>query len=322
MNWFKRKNLGYIVWACSLLGFALLPYLVGPAWVSVATEMLIMALAASSLNILVGGCGVVSFGHAGFFAVGAYTFSLMMYYNVAPFGVSFAAAPLSSGLFALFCGYFCVKMVEVYFALLVLAFSQVVYVVIFSWYDFTKGDDGISGVPIPAWILSQEHCYWFVLLVVFLSLLVIRMITKSSFGGAINAMRENKDRVMFIGVNPKKYLLIAFVMSGFFMGIAGTLMSIFMRAAFPGFSSFMKSGEFLLVCLMGGVTNFLGPSVGAVVYILLDKTLSAYTEYWPMLMGFLLVFITLFMRGGIVESLIRLWKIRPFRGRKDVIEGA
>lgn len=288
-----------IGWIILFLLLCVLPGFFGDAWISIVTEMLIMALAASSLNLLVGNCGVVSFGHAGFFAVGAYTFSLLLYYNLAPFSIALIVVPIVSGVFALVCGYFCVKMVEVYFALLMLAFSQVVYVVIYNWYDFTKGDDGITGVPIPTWLHSPENCYWFVLMVVFSCLIMIRIITKSSFGGAINAMRENKDRVMFIGVNPKRYLLIVFVMSGVFMGIAGGLMSVFMQAAFPDFSSFFKSGEFLLVCLMGGINTFFGPSVGAIVYILLDKNLAELTEYWPMVMGFLLVFITLFLRGGI-----------------------
>lgn len=317
MNRFKEKNLDYIVWVSSLLGFALLPYLVEPAWVNVVTEILILALAASSLNMLVGMCGVISFGHAGFYAVGAYTYSLLMYYGAAPFVIAFAAAPLAAGLFALLCGYFCVKRVEIYFALLVLAFSQVIYVVIFNWYDFTKGDDGLTGVPLPVWLQSLDHLYWFVLFVVFLSLLIIRIISRSSFGGAINAMRENNERVMFIGVNPQKYLLITFVMSGFFMGIAGALTSVFMRAAFVSFASFAKSGEFLLTCLMGGVYNFLGPFVGAAVFIFLDKTLSSYTEYWPMLMGLLLVFITLFMRGGVVGFITRLWNRSLGRGRTN-----
>lgn len=289
----------YIWWAAILMALGILPWLFGNAWISILTEMLIMALAASSLNMLVGNCGVVSFGHAGFFAVGAYTYSLLMYYGMAPFGISFFAAPVFSGIFALICGYFCVKMVEVYFAILVLAFSQVIYVIIYNWYSFTKGDDGITGVPLPTWLHSPDHCYWFVLVVVFTCLVAIRIISKSTFGGAINAMRENEDRVKFIGVNPRRYLLIVFVMSGVFMGTAGCLMSVFMRAAFPTFSGFAKSGEFLLVCLMGGVNTFLGPSVGAVVYILLDKNLSALTEYWPMVMGILLILITLFVRGGI-----------------------
>jgi len=321
MNELKAGNAMYVGWFVAFLILAVLPLFFGAAWTSVITEMLIMALAASSLNMLVGNCGVVSFGHAGFFAVGAYTFSLLMYYNVAPFAISFMAAPVFSGLFALICGYFCVKMVEVYFALLVLAFSQVVYVIIYNWYTFTKGDDGITGVPLPGWLQSTDHCYWFVLAVVFVCLLLIRIISSSSFGGAINAMRENKDRVMFIGVNPRKYLLIVFIMSGVFMGIAGSLMSVFMRAAFPSFSSFVKSGEFLLVCLMGGVSSFLGPSVGAVVYIFLDKTLSAYTEYWPLVMGLLLVMITLFLRGGIAGFLGKQVNLSLLRGRQNVTEG-
>jgi branched-chain amino acid transport system permease protein len=307
MNKFKEINSDYLIWVAALLVFALLPVILGPAWLNVAIEILILALAATSLNMLVGMCGVVSFGHAGFYAFGAYTYALLMYYNVAPFWVAFVAAPFATALFAVFCGYFCVKRVEVYFALLVLAFSQIVYVVTFNWYDFTKGDDGLTGIPLPSLLQSIDNLYWFILFVVTLSLLVIRIISRSTFGGALNAMRENSDRVMFIGVSPQKYLFIVFVMSAFFMGIAGALMSVFMGAAFPAFATFMKSGDFILICLMGGLQTFLGPCVGAVVYILLDKTLSVYTQYWPMVMGILIVLITLFMRGGVSGFLTRLW---------------
>lgn len=298
MKIIQNKSANYTLTIGGILILFVLPKILGDSWTGVVTEMLIMALAATSLNILVGYCGVVSFGHAGFFAVGAYSYSLLMYYNVVPFGISLIGAFVFSGFFALICGYFCVKMVEVYFALLALAFSQIIYVVIHSWYGFTKGDDGLTGVPSPEWLLSINNCYWFVLVVVLFCLILIRIITLSSFGGAIKAMRENKDRVEFVGVNPRKYLLIAFVISGAFMGMAGGLMSVFMRSAFPSFASFFKSGEFLLVCLMGGVHSFLGPSVGAAIYLFLDKTLSQHTEYWSLVLGFFLVLITLFLRGG------------------------
>ena len=299
MRTFSRKSIGYIWWIGAASILYLVPRFLDDAWISVITEILITALAASSLNLLVGNCGVVSFGHAGFFAVGAYSYSLMMYYNIGPFWVSFMGAIVFSGIFALICGYFCVKMVEVYFALLALAFSQIVSLVIYNWYDVTKGDDGLTGVPVPDWLQSIDNTYFFVLVVVFTCLLLMRMITLSSFGGAINALRENKDRVMFIGVNPPKYLLIAFVLSGIFMGVAGGLMAIFMRSAFVSFASFVKSGDFLLACLLGGIFTFLGPPVGAAVYLFLDKIVTSYTEYWPMVLGLLLLIITLFLPGGI-----------------------
>jgi len=310
------ENLKHSILTIVLIAVVLgiLPLFLSENIMSFLTEIFILALCGTALNLLVGGAGVVSFGHAGFFAVGAYTFSLLAYYTNVGFFTSFICAPIVTAIFALICGYFCVKMVDVYFALLALAFSQIVYVFLFNFYEFTKGDDGITGIPIPEALVSINNCYWFVLVVVMICFVIMRIITKSSFGGAATAMRENKERVESIGVNYKKYLLILFVISGTITGIAGSLMAIFMRGAFPTFSGFDKSGEFLLVGIMGGVNYFIGPAVGATIYMSVDHALSGYTEYWLFYMGVLLVAITLYFRGGVVEMVDK--KIKSLKIKK------
>ncbi len=158
-----RKTVGSIA---AFAVFAVLPLLMGEGHLSLVNEMVILALAACSLNLMLGFAGMVSFGPAGIYAVGAYTTALILIYTEIPFGVALIAGPIMAGLVAIVVGWFCVRLTQVYFSLLTLAFSQIIHTIIFGWYGFTKGDDGIVEIPVPEFLLPITNYYYFSLVAV------------------------------------------------------------------------------------------------------------------------------------------------------------
>jgi len=317
----EDRNSTFLSWrsglALSLLLviFYLLPLFLADNWLNLITEMLIMALAGAALNLLLGDCGIISFGHAGFFAVGAYTFGLLLYYRLASFGAAFLLAIAGVILFSLIVGWFLIRLVEIYFSLLCLAFSQVVWVIVSVWYSVTGGDDGLNGIPIPGLLFSAGGSYYFVLTVVGVCLLLLFLIRESPFGYSLHAIRDNRKRSGFIGINQKLHIYIAIVISGLFCGIAGILLVVLLHAAFPGYASLTKSGDFLFVCLLGGMYHFSGPIVGSFLYILLHFIIHRYTEYWPIFLGTGLTVIAIFFRGGVVGFAMEKYQSYLFRGR-------
>jgi branched-chain amino acid transport system permease protein len=276
-----------------------LPLLLPVGWLSLVTEMLILALAASGLNLMLGYAGMVSFGPAGFYAVGAYATALILVYTKLPFALAFIAGPIVAALAAIPIGWFCVRLTHVYFALLTLAFAQIIHTIIFEWYDFTKGDNGIVDIPLPEILRSIPHYYYFSLIVVCLCIALLSMIIKSPFGKTLQAMRENPQRTESIGIPVRLYQLATFVLSGFFLGVAGSLFCGFNKNVFPNYAHWIKSTEMLVVCLLGGIYTFFGPIVGSIVYLFLDKVITGYTQFWPLVLGLIIIILLLFLRGGI-----------------------
>jgi branched-chain amino acid transport system permease protein len=208
------KRIG-IAAAVALL--ALLPLFVGPGDLSLVNEMLILGVAASGLNLMMGYAGMVSFGPSGLYAVGAYTTALLLFYTGVPFGIALVAGPFMAGLVSVVVGWFCVRLTHVYFSLLTLAFSQIIHTIIFGWYGFTKGDDGIVDIRVPAFLDSIPSYYYFSLIIVCISLALLWMIVKSPFGKTLQALRENPGRTEFIGIHVRRYQLAAFVLSSFLL---------------------------------------------------------------------------------------------------------
>ena len=255
----------------ALILFLVLPLFIGKGWTSLVIEMLIMSVAACGLNLMVGYGGMVCFGGGGLYAVGAYTTALLIVKAGVPFGVALIAGPVMAALVGVVVGWFCVRLTHVYFAFLTLAFSQIIYTIIFQWYGFTGGDDGMTGIPVPDFLASINHYYYFALAIVIVCLGLMWMIISSPFGKTAQALRENPERTEFIGIDVKKYKLIIFVLSSFFLGAAGSLFCGFNHNVFPAYAHWLKSTEILIMCLLGGMYNFGGPVVGSIIYIFLDK---------------------------------------------------
>ena len=275
-----------------------LPLFIGESWVSLMVEMMALAIFATSLNILIGYGGMVSFGHAAYYGIGAYTYALLLTKAGAPFLLAMAAAPILSALGALIIGWFCVRLSHIYFSMLTLAFGQIVFAVTLQWYGFTRGDNGITEIPLPPLLQSTQRFYYFALVVLALSLCGMKRIVDSPFGKTLQALRDNPLRSEFMGINVRLYSLMAFVIAGGFAGIGGALFAAFNHNVFPTFMHWGKSTEALVVTLLGGMFHFLGPAVGSILLIFLDKIVTSYLRYWSFVLGILLALMVLFFRGG------------------------
>jgi branched-chain amino acid transport system permease protein len=292
----KTRNITYLI----IMGIvAALPLILGEAWTVLVIEMFIMAIAASAANLMTGYGGMVSFGVAGFYGIGAYITALLITKAGVPFSVAFLAGPVGGTLLAIPIGWFCVRRTAIYFSMLSLAFSQLLYVVIYTWYGFTGGDDGIVGIPIPDFLKSISSYYYFSLAVMVICLGAMWTVVNSPFGKAVQAMRENMERSDFIGINVRRYQLAVFILSSFFLSLAGTLYCGLNKNVFADYLFWTKTFEIIIVYLLGGIYNFMGPTIGAVIYILANKIITKYTEYWPITLGLIIVLITLFMPNGL-----------------------
>ncbi len=296
-----RSSVGWLVLALAVA--VVLPLVVGVFWVHVLIEILIMGLFATSFNLLFGYMGQLSFGQAAYYGIGAYTTALMITKASIPLPLCIIASVLMAGIFALIIGYFCVRLTGIYFAILTMAFGQVVFYIIFQWYSFTGGDNGIQGIPAPPFLQNAYVYYYFTLLLVIGALIVMWFIINSPFGYTLRAIRDNSDRTRFIGINIRKYMLINFVIAGMFAGLAGSLWAPFNRSIAPDLANWSHSGIPVFMAVIGGPLGFFGPLVGSVVYTFLSAFVTGFTEYWPIVIGIIIIFIVLFLPGGILGTL-------------------
>jgi branched-chain amino acid transport system permease protein len=277
----------------------LLPWAGSPYAIDLATEILIYALFALSLNVLVGYAGNVSFGHAAYFAIGGYVCAVLMKTHGWPLAAALPAAMLGAALAALVIGYFCVRLNEIYFAMLTLAFSMLVWSVAFKWRAVTGGDDGFVGLRLPEWLAGRERFYWFVLGVTLAATLVLWRICRSSFGRGLVAIRENAARAAFIGIDVRRMRLLAFVVAGSFAGVAGALFGLYKRGMHPDTAFWTESAQVLIMVLLGGPHAFFGPAAGAAVLHGLQVFTGQFTQHWPFVLGFVLLVIVLAVPQGL-----------------------
>ena len=282
------------------IAILLLPLFIGEFWVHVAIEILILGLFAVSFNMIFGYMGQLSFGHAAYFGVGAYATGLLLVKTSVPLPVALGVSMVTAGLFALVIGYFCVRLTGIYFAILTMAFGQMLYYIIFQWYSFTGGDDGLQGIVPPEWLMSAWAYYYFTLFIVTAALIVMWFISESPFGYTMRSIRENADRTRFIGINVSQYMLINFVVAGMFAGLAGGLLGPFNRSIAPDLCNWHQSGVPVFMTVIGGPLGFFGPMIGSVIYTFLFAFVTGFTEYWPLTIGLVIVFVVLFVPGGVL----------------------
>jgi branched-chain amino acid transport system permease protein len=319
-GWLARHGLAAPVATLMFVLFLLVPLLPGRFWTHVSTEVLILGLFAMSFNLLYGYMGQISFGHAAFFGVGAYA-SAMLFTRLKTAGgeigmldffLSLAAGPPLAALAALIVGYFCVRLTGIYFAMLSLAFGELLFYIVFSWYSFTKGDDGIQGLLPPRFFQDAVNFYYLTLAIVTLALVVMWRITESPFGYIMRTLRDNQRRAAFLGINVRLHMLINFVIAGGFAGLAGALWGPFSRSVNPGLLGWQESGIAVFMTLIGGAGSFVGPMLGSVIYTLLQAVVKMYTVYWPLTIGTIILLIVLFMPGGVLGLVEK--RIRARRG--------
>jgi branched-chain amino acid transport system permease protein len=295
-SWIKR---GW--WLLLLIVAAFLaPTVLSEFYLAVLCEALVMSLMALSFNFLFGYMGQLSFGQAAFYGLGGYTVAMLvtkMHFN---FWLSIVAGILVAAIIGLVVGIFCVRLRGIYFAVLTLAFGQLIFTIVFKWHDFTGGDDGIQGVFPPDLLKSITAYYFFILLVFLASAFILWKIIHSPFGRTVVAMRENSERTEFLGIHIAKYQLIAFVIAAAFCGLAGAIWVPFYRSVAPSYLNWIKSGEPVMAAILGGQSVFFGPVLGMFVITFFHAWVLGFTVYWPVIMGTLILAIIFFLPGGIL----------------------
>jgi branched-chain amino acid transport system permease protein len=235
-------------------------------------------------------------------------------------------AGVASATAALVFGYFCVRLTKIYFAMLTLAFAQIVWAICFKWNAVTGGEQGFSNVPYPelGWMevlpglgrmRPGELYFYLTLVIVGLCLYLLRRITNSPFGRILTTIRENPERAEFVGIDVRRFELAAFVIAGTFAGLAGALFGIFNRGVFPDFGYWAKSAEVLIMVILGGMGQFFGPLVGAFALIALNQQITSYTEYWPLVLGLLLIVLLYAFPAGLMGTAADL--VKALRRRRD-----
>jgi branched-chain amino acid transport system permease protein len=297
----------------ALLAFA--PIVLPEFWRRFLTEILIWGLLAMSSDILIGYVGLVSFGHSAFFGLGMYGAAAALLSTRPPsLWVALLYGLIAAAAIAAFVAYFSTRLRDIYFAITTLIFSQIFYVIIFTWTDVTGGENGLTfsrpRLAIPGLFevtFTSETLHWFVLAVVVASYLILRRITQSPFGMVLQSIRENEARTRAIGYPIERYKIVAVMLSGLFAGLAGVLYAIQNKFAAPDFVFFIVSGEVVIFNVIGGIGTLVGPIVGAAFFLLLREGLSRFfTEYYLIWVGVIFVAMVIFMPQGLL-GFARRW---------------
>src|SRR5262252_233743 len=292
------------------------PYLVDEFQIITLTYGLIAAIGALGFNLLLGYTGLLSFGHSAFFGGGAYAVAFMVkYLKIASMELFLAGSMLSSAIVSVLFGFVCVRYTRIFFGILTLCLSQVLWSLAFKFFWVTGGTDGLR-VPTPTLLgsvasgdkmqfLSHQY-YYYVLAVFAICVFLMWVIVHSPFGKALQAIRDNETRAEFIGIRIRRYRLIAFVISGVFTGIAGALWAPLNGLASPDVLIWTFSGEIVFMTVLGGFRTFIGPVIGAIAFTYLKTYAVGFTVYWQLLLGSVLVVLVLVLPTGIMGAIERL----------------
>jgi branched-chain amino acid transport system permease protein len=222
--------------------------------------------------------------------------------------VGFLAAPIFAALVGLGIGWFCVRLTQLYFGMLQISLGSLVWAIVYRWYKFTGGDDGIHGIPMPGFLSTLNQSYYFILIVLAASLILLYLILKSPFGSTLQAIRDNPQRCAAVGVNVKRHQLRAIAVGTFFAGIAGVLFVVLERSVFPDLLFWVLSLEIFIMCLLGGWFTFAGPILGAAITVGLRTFVGKYTEYWTLILGVILILLIFFLPEGVMGYFVNLFK--------------
>ena len=293
---------------------AVAPLVLPEFWRRFVTEILIWGLVAMSSDILIGYTGIISFGHSAFFGLGMYgAAAALLALKPANLWLALGCGLAAAAVVAAFVAYFATRLRDIYFAITTLIFSQIFYVIIFTWTEVTGGENGLTFSQPPlsfpglvAVRFTPVTLHWFVLAVVTVSYLLLRRITQSPFGMVLQAVRENEPRTRAIGYHVERYKIVAVMLSGVFAGLAGVLYAIQNKFAAPDFVFFVVSGEVVIFNVMGGMGTLVGPVAGAAFFLLLREGLSRfYTEYYLIPVGIIFTAMVIFMPQGLLGFLKR-----------------
>ena len=313
-----RENLSSEIIRSKWFGFSaslvflllLLPLFVPRFYVYILALIFVTSLLAMSLNFVVGHGGLFQFHHGVFYGVGAYTLALMLKKTSLPMWAGFIAGPIMAAMIGLIIGWLCVRLSRLYFGMLQISLGSLIWVIVFRWYNFTGGDDGIPGIPVPSILSPLNHSYYFILIVLVLCLMAMYLILKSPFGSTLQAIRDNPQRCEAIGINVRRHQLIAIVIATFFAGVAGVLFVVLERSVFAELLYWVLSLEIFIMCLLGGWFTFAGPILGAAMMVALRTFVGIFTEYWTLILGVVLILLIFFLPEGVMGYFQEMFKPR------------
>jgi branched-chain amino acid transport system permease protein len=300
------------IWAVLLAAPFWLPFIGG--YTALGTRVLVLGLAAMSLNFLLGFTGVLSFGHAAYFGLGAYGAGLTLKLVAASTPLALVLGMLLGGVAGAILGALIVRRRGVYFAMVTIAFGQVFYFIAFRWNTLTGGDDGLRGFsrqPIDLGFMQIDllnHIntfYYFVLVCFAIAVAIMGFLLRSPLGRTLIAIRENERRARFLGIPVEQHIWLAFVISCLFCSLAGALYALLNNFADPRGLHYSQSGDFVIMAVMGGMRSFWGPLLGAAIFVILQDNLSSLTTNWQSLIGIMFVVVVLFFPRGLLGFLQR-----------------
>ena len=309
---FDKRAGDVLVWALLLSAPFWLP--LAGSYVELGTRVVIYALAAMALNFLLGYTGVLSFGHAAYFGLGAYGTALTIKYLVPSTPVGMLAGIVLGTVAAAIIGPMIVRLRGVYFAMCTIAFGQVFYFIAFQWFSLTGGDDGVSawhreplhfGFATLDILNSNKAFYYFVLAVFAVSAAAMAFLLRSPFGRTLLAIRENERRARFLGIPVDRHIWLSWVISCLFASLAGALYALLNDFVDPRALRWDMSGTFVIMTVLGGMRNFWGPLIGAAIFIVLQDQLSSHTQNWESFIGLFFVLVVLFFPRGVLGLIKR-----------------
>jgi branched-chain amino acid transport system permease protein len=272
-------------------------------YTDLASRVLIYALAAMGLNLLLGFTGGLSFGHAAYFGLGAYGTGLMLDYVTSSTLLAMLVGVLTGGLAALLLGPLAVRRRGIYFSMITIAIGQMFYFIAVRWNSFTGGEDGLTGFsrqPIFGVPLGSVQFYYLVLVFFALGAWILWTILNSPLGHTFVAIRENQKRLTFLGIRVDRYIALSFAISGVICALAGSLNSLLDNFVSPDDLKYTLSGNFLIIAVLGGMRNFWGPLVGAIIFVLVQNYVSAVTQNWMTVLGLIFVLSVMFFPLGVL----------------------
>jgi branched-chain amino acid transport system permease protein len=303
------ERLGRVLLAVLVAALLALPWVAGRYPLYLAIQILILAVFALGFNLLLGYTGLLSFGQAGFFAVGAYACAMVLLV-VPNLLLGLLAGVVAAGLTALALGLLSVRHTRIYFSMLTLAFGMMIYSIAWKWRDVTGGDDGLVGVPraplaVPPLLQlpvdTIERYYYVVVVVSVLATWLMHRLVRSPLGLTLQGIRDSESRVEFAGISVRRYRLVAFTVAGLYAGLAGALLPPLENTVTPPIAHWSMSAEPVMATLLGGINSFAGPIVGAALFFLVKDVIVRFTEHWLIWYGAIVIALVMGFRGGVVR---------------------
>jgi branched-chain amino acid transport system permease protein len=308
----SRPAANALVWAVLLT----MPYWLGAVggYTELGSRVLVLGLAAMSLNFLLGFTGVLSFGHAAYFGLGAYGVAMTLKYVTPSTPLAILAGLVIGVVAAALIGAMIVRLRGVYFAMVTIAFGQVFFFIAFRWNSVTGGDDGLTGwqrqaLTFGRWAIdiqsNDKVFYYFTLALFAVGVGIMALLLRSPFGRTLLAIRENERRARFLGLPVEQHIWLSFVISCLFVALAGALYALLNNFTDPRALRWDQSGNFVIMAVLGGMRSFWGPLIGAAIFVILQDYVSSHTENWMSFIGLFFVLIVLFFPRGVLGMIRR-----------------